>query len=327
MRVPAALLLPAMGFVTLASLLLAISIGSGQVGPAEAFASLFGETPGLTRDIVLQLRLPRAIAAFGTGAALAIAGVLMQALLRNPLADPYILGTSGGAAVGALGAMLGGLAGFWIDAAAFGGALASTLIVFGLAHAGGGRTSSRLLLTGVVMAAGWGAVISLLLATSPEANLRGMLFWLMGDFAFVTNPWPVLTTAAIALLISIAIGPSLNVLTTGDTQAALLGLAVDRVRLGLYFLGAGLTAIAVTTAGTVGFVGLVVPHLIRLVSGADHRSLLPASALAGGSLLVVADTMARSVLAPVQLPVGAITALVGVPLFLVLLRRDAGGAR
>ncbi len=314
-------LLSALGLIALVSLATAVSVGSSSTGPGDVVAILLGDADTLSRDVVLGLRLPRALAAFGTGACLALAGVLMQVLLRNPLADPYILGTSGGAAVAALLVMLAGTTGLAVDAAAFTGALVSTLLVFGLASASGRWAPARLLLTGVVIAAGWSAVISLLLATSPETSLRGILFWLMGDFAFTATPWPALATAAVGTVTGIALGRSLNLLSCGERQATLLGLRVGPVRGAAYFLSAALTAVAVTTAGTVGFVGLVVPHLIRLLSGTDHRRLIPAAALAGGSLLVLADILARTVVAPRQLPVGAITAIIGVPLFVVLLSR------
>lgn len=309
-------------FVTLlalASLTLAMCIGSGKTGVQDFLDLLLGKADPAAQDVLLRLRLPRAFAAFGTGASLALAGVLMQVLLRNPLADPYILGTSGGAAVAALTAMIAGASALLVDLSAFAGALGSTLLVFLIARQRGNWTPGRLLLTGVVVAAGWGAMISLILATSPEANLRGILFWLMGDFAFAGNPAPSLVAAAVALVIGLALAKSLNVLATGDQQATLLGLEVRPVRVTLYLISALLTAVAVTTAGTVGFIGLVVPHLVRLKSGADHRALLPSAALAGGSLLVIADTIARTVVAPQQLPVGAITAVIGVPLFLFLL--------
>lgn len=315
------------GFLTLlvigaiAALAAAIGFGSGQVGPMDVIDVALGQAEPATRDILLNLRLPRALAAFGTGASLALAGVLMQVLLRNPLADPYILGTSGGAAVAALSAMLAGATHLVVDGAAFGGALCSTLLVFVVARYHGNWSPGRLLLTGVVIAAGWGAVISLILASAPENNLRGILFWLMGDFAFADNPWPTLVVAALATAMGLALARSLNVLSVGDAQAALLGLRVRPVRMFVYLLSALLTAIAVTTAGTVGFIGLVVPHLVRLVSGSDHRTLIPGAALAGGILLVIADLIARSVIAPHQLPVGAITAVIGVPLFLFLLGR------
>ena len=315
-------LLIGLTILTIASLLFALLSGSFTEGPGEVLASLSGAGDSATRDVVLKLRLPRALTAFGTGAGLALAGVMMQVLLRNPLADPYILGTSGGAAAAALIAMALGASGLLLNMWAFFGALGSTLMVFAIARSQQGWAPGRLLLTGVVVAAGWGARVSLILALSPDKNLRGMLFWLMGDFAFATDPLPVLITMAVATIIGIALARSLNVLATGEQQAALLGVAVGPMRSLLYFLSALLTAIAVTTAGTVGFVGLVVPHLVRLAPGADHRIVVPCSALAGGSLLIISDTLARTVVSPRQLPVGAITALVGVPLFLILLRRS-----
>jgi len=328
-RVAPPRLLLALSLVAIGVLGIALSVGSGPAGPMDLFDALGGAADPTTRDILLKLRLPRALAAFGTGATLALAGVLMQVLLRNPLADPYILGTSGGAAVAALLTMLAGAGAVLIDIAAFSGALASTLLVFLIARYHGDWAPGRLLLTGVVIAAGWGAVISLILATAPGANIRGILFWLMGDFSFAGNPAPSLTAAGLAIVAGLVLARSLNVLATGDQQAALLGLRVRPVRVGIYLLSSLLTAVAVTTAGTVGFVGLVVPHLVRLLSGADHRVLIPNAALAGGSLLVVADTVARTIAAPRQLPVGAITAVIGVPLFLFLLgrtipSRDAG---
>jgi iron complex transport system permease protein len=318
-------LLLLLSLLAVACLVGAIGAGSGQAGLPEVLALLRDSADDATRDVLFKLRLPRALAAFGTGATLALAGVLMQVLLRNPLADPYILGTSGGAAVAALLVMLAGASGLAIDAAAFGGALASTLLVFLVARRNGNWSPGRLLLTGVVVAAGWGAVISLILATAPDANVRGILFWLMGDFSFAGNPVPSLAAAGIGVVAGLALARSLNLLATGDRQAALLGLRVAPVRTCIYLLSALLTAVAVTTAGTVGFVGLVVPHLVRLVGGADHRTLIPNAALAGGSLLVVADTVARTVAAPKQLPVGAITAVIGVPLFLFLLSRTISG--
>lgn len=318
--------------LSVAALLFAVSMGSGTAGSGTLRALMAGGADPLETDIILRLRLPRALAAFGTGAALALAGALMQVLLRNPLADPYVLGTSGGAAVGALGAMLLGSAGLAVDAAAFAGALLSTVLVFALARAGGawydgrgydgGGAASRLLLTGIVVASGWSAAVSLLLATSPEASLRGLLFWLMGDFSFVERPGAILAVAGAGTVAGLLLARTLNVLGTGDWQAALLGVEVRRVRGAIYALAALLTSLAVTTAGVVGFVGLIVPHFVRLAGGSDHRVVIPGSALAGGTLLVLADTLARILLAPRQLPVGAITAAVGVPAFLFLLRRS-----
>lgn len=317
---------------SLGALLLAVTTGSGPAGLATLRGLLTGNAVPMEAEVLLQLRLPRALAAFGTGAALALAGALMQVLLRNPLADPYVLGTSGGAAVTALGAMLLGYAGLTVNIAAFGGALLSTMLVFALARAGGawsdgrgydgGGAASRLLLTGIVVASGWSAAVSLLLAISPETSLRGLLFWLMGDFSFVDRPGPILVVAALGTIAGLFIARTLNVLGTGDWQAALLGVEVGRARGAIYALAALLTSLAVTTAGVVGFVGLIVPHFVRLTGGSDHRVVIPGSALAGGTLLVLADTLARTLMSPRQLPVGAITAAVGVPAFLFLLRRS-----
>ncbi|MFG6159885.1 FecCD family ABC transporter permease [Halomonas sp. 1390] len=314
-----------LAWLALAALLsqgVALALGSVSLGPDELFRVLTGGGETLHRTLVLELRLPRALAAFGTGALLALAGALMQVLLRNPLADPYVLGLSGGASVAALAAMLAGLGAALVGGAAFAGALASTLIVFGLAHGTGSWTPTRLLLTGVVMAAGWGAVITFLLAVSPVERLPGMLYWLMGDLAYAGTPWPVLVVAALALVVILPLGRTLNVLARGGLQAAALGVAVRPLEWTLYLLASLLTAVAVTTAGSIGFVGLMVPHMLRLRLGNDQRRILPASLLAGGILLTLADTLARTLIAPQQLPVGVITALIGVPSFLYLLYRS-----
>lgn len=302
------------------SLLSALALGSITMHWQDLWAVVQGEQ-GLYHNLVMDLRLPRAMAAFATGGMLALAGALMQVLLRNPLADPYILGISGGAAVGALASMLIGASGVWFTGSAFGGALLSMMLVFTLARGHGSWTSTRLLLTGVVIAAGWGAVISFILAISPDTHLRGMLFWLMGDLSHVQNPgvgWAVLLLGVTWCL---PLAHQLNALSRGEMQASALGVAVQPLRLQVYVLASLLTAVAVTLAGSIGFVGLIVPHVLRLVVGNDQRILLPAAVLLGGSLLTVADTLARTVVAPQQLPVGVITALLGVPVFLYLLQR------
>jgi len=312
--------LAAGAFVALA---IALVVGSVAIDGAAIVRVFTGGTSETNVAIVRELRLPRALAAFAVGGLLALAGAVMQVLLRNALADPYVLGISGGAAVGALGAMLAGAAAL-VTAAALGGALASTLLVFVLARVGADRapwTSTRLLLTGVVVAAGWGALIALMLTLAPDAQVKGMLFWLIGDLSGATLATPALIALAVTLVGALAFARDLNVLARGDDVAATLGVAVGRTTLVLCALAALATAAAVTTAGSVGFVGLVVPHALRLVVGNDQRVLLPACVLAGGALLVLADTLARSVAAPVQLPVGVITALVGVPVFLALLAR------
>jgi iron complex transport system permease protein len=305
-----------------ASVVAAVSIGSTALEPVELWRGLFGGGDSLARALVLELRLPRALCAFATGATLALAGVLMQVLLRNPLADPYILGVSGGAAVAALAAMLAGLGGFWIDAGAATGALAATLLVFALAHGVGGWTPTRLLLTGVVVAAGCGAIVSLMLALGSESRLRGMVFWLMGDLSTSISPARVVAVLIPVLVLALLFARSLNLLARGEIEARALGLPLGRVRLSLFVAGSVLTAAAVTTAGSIGFVGLVTPHLVRMLFGSDHRVVVPAATILGGVLLVLADLLARTLIAPRQLPVGALTAVIGVPLFLVLMRRQ-----
>jgi iron complex transport system permease protein len=302
------------------ALLAALAVGSVDVTPSTVIGALTGSATDVAATIVRELRLPRAIAAFAVGGLLAVAGSLMQVLLRNPLADPYVLGLSGGAACGALVALLFGAAAFAAPAA-FLGACASTLIVFRLARGRGAWSPTRLLLTGVVVAAGCGALIMLILAVAPDAQVRGMLFWLIGDLSGATQGLPALIALAIVLGLALPLARDANLLARGEDTAASLGVPVATVTLALHVLAAGATAIAVTVAGSIGFVGLVVPHAVRLAIGNDQRFLLPASALAGGVLLVCADTLARTIVAPAQLPVGVLTALAGVPMFLWLLRR------
>jgi iron complex transport system permease protein len=315
-------LLLLLALAALLSLVLAISTGSTPLGLDTLMAALFERHDSVVREVILELRLPRALNAFSTGGLLALAGVLMQVLLRNPLADPYVLGISGGAAVSALAAMLLGFGGLIVDWAAGTGALGATLLVFALAHARGGWTPQRLLLNGVVVASGCTAVVSLMLALGDETRLRGMLFWLMGDLSFASfSPTALCMLAAVGGL-AIAGARSLNVLARGEVESQALGLALSPARIALFCATAALTATAVTTAGGIGFIGLVTPHLVRLVAGANHRIVVPASILLGGTLLTLADTLARIAAAPRQLPVGALTALIGVPLFLILMRRE-----
>ena len=299
----------------------ALLSGSADLSATDIWNALTGKAPDNIRRLVFELRFPRAMTAFGVGGLLAVSGVLMQVLLRNPLAEPYILGSSGGAAVAALIAMLFGLGATIIDLAAFGGAMAATLLVFSIAQGSGSWTPTRLLLTGVVLAAGFSAATTLLLALSPDQNLRGMLFWLMGDLNYAYAPGQSLSLRVVITVGGLLAARHLNVLARGDLQAAIVGLPVSGFRLLIFFVTALATAVSVTTVGVIGFIGLVVPHLIRIVAGSDHRIVVPASALAGGVLLVVADTLARTLLAPRQLPVGALTATLGVPLFLILMSR------
>lgn len=305
----------------------ALASACGSEGcSARDWWALQGSDP-LTRELVLGLRLPRATAGFAVGGLLALAGALLQVLLRNPLADPWVLGVSGGGALGAVLAMWFGVGAGMVTGAAWIGAAISTLLLLAISASGSNRSSHpaaaplRILLAGVMLAAGWGALLTLVLAIAPDARLRGMIFWLIGDLAGVSN-WIAPGLAALAgLMLALRLAPALNLMLLGDLRAFSLGIPVRRLRLTICLLAALAAAFAVTTAGAIGFVGLIVPHAMRLLLGNDQRVLLPACVLAGGSLVVVADTLARTLLAPTQLPVGAIVSLVGVPVFLGLLLR------
>jgi iron complex transport system permease protein len=321
-------ILAVLGLAVLATLLFSCSVGSVSIGLPEllrAMAELPGAGTSSMNATLLELRLTRALSAFVTGASLALAGVMMQALLRNPLAEPYVLGVSSGAAVGALAAMLFGAALWMVDAAALVGAVVISGVLFLLAHRDlrgglpGEGNSTSLLLTGVILGAGCGALITLMLSIAPDNRLRGMVFWLIGDLSGTqlrAFPWLVLLAALVFALRS---ARAINLVAQHAEAALTLGIKVSALRQGLFFCAAALAATAVTSAGSIGFVGLIVPHACRFAFGPDHRLLLPASALAGGGFLVLADTLARTTVAPQQLPVGVITALIGVPVFLMQL--------
>ncbi|HYD95195.1 MAG TPA: iron ABC transporter permease [Noviherbaspirillum sp.] len=320
--------LAVLGALACASILLACGVGSVSLSVPELFAAL-GEIvrgePSTLAATLLQLRLGRALSAFVTGATLSLAGVMMQALLRNPLADPYVLGVSGGAAVGALTAMLFFTSALLVDIAAFGGAVAVAFLLFALAwrdlrggvNADGNAT--MLLLTGVIVAAGCGALVTLMLSIAPDNRLRGMVFWLIGDLSATQLRWLPWAIWLLALAFAIRVARAVNLMALHAEAASTLGIRVGRLRQGLFLCSALLTASAVSSAGSIGFVGLIVPHACRFAWGPDHRLLLPAASLAGGSFLVLADTLARTLVAPQQLPVGVITALIGVPVFLLQL--------
>jgi iron complex transport system permease protein len=310
--------------LTVASAILALSLASGSLPLTigEIVQSFGTQQPSIARDVVLELRLPRALSAFAVGGLLALAGAMLQVLLRNPLADPYVLGVSGGASVLALLAIMAGLPAAGIDGAAALGAFAACLLVFALAQGPGGWTPTRLLLTGIVVAAGAGSIVSLLLALSDDTELRGMVFWLLGDLSR-TERWEwLLSLLILATVTGALLGRHLNVLARGVTQAASVGMNVRRFQVLLFMLSSLLTGVAVSAAGSIGFVGLVTPHIARLALGTDNRAVLPAAALLGGILLMSADLASRMLIAPRQLPVGALTALVGVPLFLLLMSRQ-----
>jgi iron complex transport system permease protein len=303
----------------LACLLVSLLAGSADLSPGRALAALGGGGDELAGTIVRTIRLPRSISAFAVGSLLGLAGVLLQALFRNPLADPFVLGVSGGASVGALTGMLAGLSLGGLEWTATGGALGIGLLVLWM---GSGGEPGRLLLSGVVLASACGAVISVLLAIADNGQLRGMVFWLAGDLGWAQHPWFDLAAAGAALLASLAGGRALNVLAAGELRSAVLGLDARLARPCVFLVAAVLTSFAVLAAGPVGFVGLVAPHLVRLaLRTSDHRLVAPGAALCGGALLCLADIASRTVAAPRQLPVGAITALIGAPVFLLLLRR------
>ncbi len=318
-----------LALLALGSLMIALVSGSSHTSFGDIWHAVFGPGQSLVGDVIGKLRLPRALAAFAAGGLLALAGALMQVLLRNPLADPYVLGLSGGAAVGALGAMLAGLGMVFVNLAAAIGAMTAIVLVFGLARRDFARqqltgaldASPRLLLTGVILASGWGAIIALMLTFAPEAKLRGMLFWLMGDLNGVDTWMPAMGMLLIGSVLAFATAPQLNVMLRGEAVAHSLGVDVAVIRRRIYILASLATAFAVTTGGSIGFIGLVIPHALRLVLGNDQRVLLPACALAGGTLLLLADTAARTAAAPLQLPVGVIMAIIGVPSFVYLLMR------
>ena len=307
--------------ISLAGFVTALNSGSLPFTLRD-YLSVFGASEtSLARQVILELRLPRALHAFITGGLLAVAGALLQVLLRNPLAEPYVLGISGGAAVFALCAMLLGLTGLLVSGAAFAGALLAMLLVFGLSRGAGSWSPVRLLLTGIVLAAGWGAVISFILSIAPQAQLRTLLFWLMGDLGFAQSLWPGALALFAGVALVLAHARNLNVLALGSSQASALGVQVARLRWQIYLMASLLTALAVVQAGSIGFVGLIIPHLLRLLGLRDHRWLIPGCVLAGGSLLVFADTLARSLFAEIVLPVGVLTAALGVPVFIFLLYR------
>ncbi|WP_306394328.1 FecCD family ABC transporter permease [Telluria beijingensis] len=330
LRQRATLIVGAMLAFSIATLLFAGMTGSIRVPLDEipdALRQLANGQPDSLSASLLELRASRALVAFATGGALALAGLMMQALLRNPLADPYVLGVSSGASVGALLALLLSASVLVVDAAALAGAIGVAMLLYLLARrdlrsgqaAEGG--ASMLLLTGVIVSALCGSIVTLMLAIAPEGRLRSMIFWLIGDLAGAplrVVPWLVL---AGCLLFAMRNARAMNMVALHAENAVTLGVRVGALRKGLFFVSALLTASAVTSAGSIGFVGLIVPHACRFAFGPDHRVLIPAVALAGGAFLVLCDTLARTIVAPQQLPVGAITAMIGAPVFLYQLHR------
>ncbi|MFZ5541012.1 MAG: FecCD family ABC transporter permease [Pseudomonadota bacterium] len=324
--------LPALVAAAAAAIVAALFVGSFDAPAADVLTALAGDRSSPLAAVVLDLRLPRALSAFAVGGLLALAGAILQALLRNPLADPYVLGVSGGAAVAALAALAAGAGLATMQAASAAGALATLALLFLLARRAfftrdalrGESSTTGVLLTGVMIAAFAAAILSLALTLATDTQLRTMVFWLLGDLAGATDLRAALVALALlaaGVAVALKRARALDLMLRGDVLAYTQGVDVERTRRTLVLVAAIATGAAVTLAGAVGFVGFVAPHLVRMAIGNDQRTLLPGAAVAGGLLVVVADTAARTVAAPVQLPVGVVTALVGVPVFLWLLRR------
>ncbi|GAA3761141.1 iron complex transport system permease protein [Spinactinospora alkalitolerans] len=318
------------------SAVLAIGLGSAVVAPADTLRYLWAALSGgeigadeVTRyQIIWQLRTPRVLLAAIVGAGLGAVGVAIQAMVRNPLADPFILGVSSGASVGAVAVgafgILTALGVYAVSAGAFLGALGATALVYLISSAGGGVTPLRLVLTGVALSFGFQAVMGVIVYFAPNSEATStVLFWTMGGFGAAT--WgslpPVAAVVLAGTLVLRAVSRPLDVLTLGDETAASLGVGTDRLRKGLFALTALMTGAMVAVSGAIGFVGLVVPHVVRIVVGAGHRRVLTVAPLAGAVFMVWADLASRVLVAPRELPLGFITALVGVPVFIALLRR------
>jgi iron complex transport system permease protein len=306
---------------------LGLLVGPSALSAAEVWEALTGGTGGAAADIVLRVRLPRVVLAALVGASLAVAGTLFQALLRNPLADPYILGVSGGAALGGICVLaLGGALGLGYAAvppAAFAGAVLTILLLLAVSGGAGRLSPTTLLLTGVVFNAFASAAIIFLASVAGLVEGAAIFLWLIGnlsDARFEVAGW-VAAFLALGLACALPLARSLNLLALGEEPAAQLGTDVERVKKVLLGATSLMVGAAVSVSGLIGFVGLIIPHLLRLLFGPDHRLLVPAAVLGGAAFLVLCDTAARTLLVGRELPVGAITAMAGGPLFLILLRR------
>lgn len=312
--------------IAAAAIVLSMTIGAAELPLARVIATVFGNGSAVERSIIVELRLPRALLAALAGGGLALSGAVFQAMLRNPLADPYVLGVSSGAALGAvLVTVIGAPAGVLPVAALIGAALTIALVFTISIHAVRRLDARVLLLAGVIMSAFFQAIILLLLTLLDVESFRSAIFWMMGSLA--TASWKAVALLAAytlpACLALYALARPLNLLTAGEETALFLGVRVETVTRLAYFIASVLVGASVAACGAIGFVGLVIPHAVRLVWGNDYRLVLPASLFVGATFLVLSDTVARTVAAPAELPVGVITALVGVPLFIVLLVRRA----
>jgi iron complex transport system permease protein len=310
--------------IVLASLATGLLAGAVPLTPGQLWRGLL-DPVSPSADILRNLRIPRVLLAFLVGGSLGVSGAALQALVRNPLAEPYLLGLSGGAGLGAVVAIGFKIPSAWaIPVAAFAGAMGAVALVYRLSLVDGRRLDPRvLLLAGVVVGAFATALMSAIIVLSDAVQLRNAFLWLLGGFSAAS--WKALAIflaySVVPVLVLLYSGRALDLLVLGEETAQHLGADVDRIRTVVYVTTALLTAAAVAACGIIGFVGLVVPHAVRRVWGPIHRTLLPLVFVASGSFLVLADAVARTVVRPAELPVGVVTALVGVPLFAILLRR------
>ena len=316
----------ALGIALAAAIVAGVMIGTLQLSVSDVLHGLLGSGDPMPIAVVRTLRLPRVLLAALVGAGLGAAGAALQGATRNKLAEPYLLGVSGGAAVGAVLATAFHAPVALVPVAGFAGALVAVALTLLVARASGGRGDARvILMAGVVVGAFANSVIMVALANADASAVRGALWWMMGSVAEAswTQVGTLAVFVAVGIAVLIALGRSIDVLALGDDTAAGLGVDVSRVSLGVYVAGALLAAGTVSAAGLVGFVGLLVPHLVRLAGARTHRTIIGAAALAGAALVVCADLLARVARPPAELPLGAVTALIGVPFFLALLRRLA----
>ncbi|MGE5252811.1 MAG: FecCD family ABC transporter permease [Planctomycetaceae bacterium] len=319
-----------------------VSLGSVKIPLSKSWSILAHQFLGVSppgtwtaseSSIILDLRLPRILSGALVGSALGVAGSVLQALLRNPLADPFVLGISSGAAVGAVLAILFGLGSTFLGAyaipgSAFGGALCTLLLVYFIARVGGRTPTNTMLLAGVIVSSFFSAVIMFLISASSDEQIYNVTFWLMGNLEYMASQ--SLGVIFLYLVagggILFALARDFNLLSLGEETASELGVDVERVKKVAFIFASLITGAVVSMSGLIGFVGLVVPHMVRMIWGPDHRFLLPASALVGAMLMVVADTLARTVMAPTEIPVGVVTAMGGAPFFVYLLRKKGYAA-
>lgn len=308
--------------LSIITLLLSISIGSTNIEISEVFFIIFSSDNSPNEVIIQQIRIPRVLLAYFVGGALAISGAVFQSILRNPLAEPYILGVSGGGTFGAVFAMLLGLSFLGVQLFAFLGALGVIALVYFLSKRFGELSSDIMLLTGVMISAFFGSLI-LLMFTFLGDNLRDAIYWIIGSVSSqkIEALIYIIPIVIICSMLIVIQAFKLNVLSLGDEQAKTLGLNASFVKKYFYILTSLMVGIVVSVSGLIGFVGLIIPHIVRLMLGIDNKIVIPASFLLGGIYLTIADTISRTIIYPVELPVGAITSIVGAPIFIYLLRR------